>query len=116
LLQFDGVVRPGRNYLLGFTASRICRRLKSAGGIGDVVVAKKLTIEVDEGIANRIEQIARRRRQSISELTSSLYQTLLIAEIDENLAPITVRYKGVIPDTEIDARGTSTERLSHKHG
>jgi hypothetical protein len=65
LLPLDGVVCPGRNDLLGVTASRICRRLTSAGGIGEGVVAKKLTIEVDEGIAHRIEQIVRRRRQSI---------------------------------------------------
>jgi hypothetical protein len=79
-------------------------------------VAKKLTIEVDERLADRIAEIARRRRQSISELTSSLYQTLLVAEIDENLAPITARYKGVLPNTEIDARHTATRHLAAKHG
>jgi predicted transcriptional regulator len=79
-------------------------------------VAKKLTIEVDERLAERIEQIARRRRQSVSELTSSLYETLIASEIDENLAPITARYKGVLPNTEIDARRAATEYLAHKHG
>lgn len=81
-------------------------------------MAKKLTIEVDERLADQIERIARRRHQSISELTSSLYQTLLVAEIDENLAPITARYKGVLPNTEIDTRRTATEHLAHNlcHG
>lgn len=79
-------------------------------------MAKKLTIEVDERLADRIAEIARRRRQSISDLTSSLYQTLLVAEIDENLAPITARYKGVLPNTEIDARHIATRHLADKHG
>lgn len=79
-------------------------------------MAKKLTIEVDDRLAERIEEIARRRRQSVSELTSSLYETLLAAEIDENLAPITARYKGVLPNTELDARRTATEYLAHRHG
>jgi len=79
-------------------------------------MAKKLTIEVDERLADRVEEIARRRSQSISELTSSLYQTLLVAEIDETLAPITARYKGVLPNTGIDARPAATEHLARKHG
>ena len=79
-------------------------------------MAKQLTIEVDEQLADRIEQIARHRGQSVSDLTSSLSQTLLVTEIDEKLAPVTSRYKGIIPDSEIDERIAATEHLAHKHG
>ena len=79
-------------------------------------MAKQLTIEVDEQLADRIEQIARHRGQSVSDLTSSLYQTLLVTDIDEKLAPVTSRYKGIIPDSEIDERIAATEHLAHKHG
>lgn len=79
-------------------------------------MAKKLTIEVEDHLADQIEQIARRRHQSISELTASLYQTLLVTEIDEKLAPITARYKGVLPNTEIEDRSAATNYLAHRHG
>ena len=79
-------------------------------------MSKKLTIEVDEQLADRIERIARRRRQSVSDLTSSLYRTLITTEIDDKLAPITSRYKGIIPPTEIDDRVAAAEHLARKHG
>lgn len=79
-------------------------------------MAKKLTIEVEDHLAERIEQIARRRHQSVSELTASLYQTLLVTEIDEARAPITARYKGVLPSTDIDDRSAATDYLAHRHG
>lgn len=79
-------------------------------------MAKQLTIEVDEQLADRIEQIARHRGQSVSDLTSSLSQTLLVTEIDEKLAPVTSRYKGIIPDSDIDERIAAIEHLAHKHG
>jgi hypothetical protein len=64
----------------------------------------KLTLRLEKQVIERIKTVALRRRQSLSALTTELYQATLNAEAEQtggDFKGIAGKYKSIVSATEI---------------
>ena len=78
----------------------------------------KLTLKMEKEIIERIKLYAMQHHISLSSLTEDIYKEILINKYnyDENqLSPITSKYKGIIKTQERDDDNSKFEYLKEKY-
>lgn len=78
----------------------------------------KLTLKMEKEIIEKIKLYAMQHHISVSSLTKRLYKNILIQEynyIENELSPITSKYKGILRTPEKDDDDVKYEYLKEKY-
>ncbi len=77
----------------------------------------KLTLRMDDSVIIKIKKFSEKHNISISKLAESLFQNILNHEktIENDLAPITKKYKALISKKNFDAEKSKYDYLRKKY-